>query len=95
MILSSFPGNKEDQYHHIIKISITSCVELSNYKKSLTLFPTLLPGTFKVNIYITKKIYCRKMGNAQARKRIRASDFHYLAKFTAFVSCEVITVTIY
>ena len=29
------------------------------------------------------------MGNAQARKRIRASDFHYLAKFTAFVSNEV------
>jgi len=30
------------------------------------------------------------MGNAQARQRIRASDFHYLAKFTAFVSCELV-----
>merc|ERR1712211_229915 len=30
------------------------------------------------------------MGNAQARKRIKASDFHYLAKFTAFVSNELV-----
>eukprot|EP00088_Acartia_fossae_P011942 TRINITY_DN1609_c0_g2_i1.p1 TRINITY_DN1609_c0_g2~~TRINITY_DN1609_c0_g2_i1.p1 ORF type:complete len:205 (-),score=74.37 TRINITY_DN1609_c0_g2_i1:32-610(-) len=30
------------------------------------------------------------MGNAQARKRIRATDFHYLAKFTAFASNELV-----
>jgi len=30
------------------------------------------------------------MGNAQARKRIRAADFHYLAKFTAFCSNELV-----
>jgi Ca2+-binding EF-hand superfamily protein len=30
------------------------------------------------------------MGNAQARKRIRPADFHYLAKFTAFVSNELV-----
>ena len=29
------------------------------------------------------------MGNAQARNRIKAADFHYLAKFTAFVTNEV------
>ena len=29
------------------------------------------------------------MGNAQARRRIKATDFHYLAKFTAFASNEV------
>jgi len=30
------------------------------------------------------------MGNAQARKRIKAQDFHYLAKFTAFVTNELV-----
>ena len=30
-----------------------------------------------------------RMGNAQARRRIKATDFHYLAKFTAFASNEV------
>ena len=29
------------------------------------------------------------MGNAQARKRIKARDFDYLAKFTGFASEEV------
>ena len=29
------------------------------------------------------------MGNAQARQRIKARDFDYLAKFTGFVTCEV------
>merc|ERR1711922_20957 len=31
-----------------------------------------------------------KMGNAQARKRIKAADFHYLAKFTAFASNDLV-----
>merc|ERR1711917_42877 len=30
------------------------------------------------------------MGNAQARKRLKAADFHYLAKFTAFVTNELV-----
>merc|ERR1711872_40309 len=30
------------------------------------------------------------MGNAQARRRIKASDFHYLAKFTAFASNDLV-----
>merc|ERR1712127_516100 len=30
------------------------------------------------------------MGNAQARNRIKAADFHYLAKFTAFVTNELV-----
>jgi len=30
------------------------------------------------------------MGNAQARKRIKAADFHYLAKFTAFASNDLV-----
>lgn len=30
------------------------------------------------------------MGNAQARRRIKAADFHYLAKFTAFASNELV-----
>ncbi len=29
------------------------------------------------------------MGNAQARQRLKGSDFHYLSKFTAFASNEV------
>ena len=29
------------------------------------------------------------MGNAQARKRIKARDFDYLAKFTGFANEEV------
>ena len=29
------------------------------------------------------------MGNAQARQRIKARDFDYLAKFTGFVTEEV------
>jgi hypothetical protein len=29
------------------------------------------------------------MGNAQARQRLRGSDFHYLSKFTAFANNEV------
>merc|ERR1712200_240737 len=29
-------------------------------------------------------------GNAQARKRIKAADFHYLAKFTAFASNDLV-----
>ena len=29
------------------------------------------------------------MGNAQARQRVKARDFDYLAKFTGFVTCEV------
>ena len=31
----------------------------------------------------------RRMGNAQARKRIKASDFDYLAKNTNFLTLEV------
>merc|ERR1711915_1040285 len=30
------------------------------------------------------------MGNAQARRRIKAADFHYLAKFTAFASNDLV-----
>merc|ERR1712241_1298184 len=30
------------------------------------------------------------MGNAQARQRIKARDFDYLAKFTGFVTCELV-----
>jgi len=30
------------------------------------------------------------MGNAQARKRLKAADFHYLAKFTAFVTNDLV-----
>merc|ERR1712198_207199 len=30
------------------------------------------------------------MGNAQARRRIKASDFHYLAKFTAFATNDMV-----
>jgi len=30
------------------------------------------------------------MGNAMARKRIKSSDFHYLAKFTAFASNDLV-----
>ena len=29
------------------------------------------------------------MGNAQARQRVKARDFDYLAKYTGFVTCEV------
>merc|ERR1712172_264417 len=29
-------------------------------------------------------------GNAQARQRIKARDFDYLAKFTGFVTCELV-----
>jgi hypothetical protein len=29
------------------------------------------------------------MGNAQARQRLKGSDFHYLSKFTAFANNEV------
>merc|ERR1712134_156542 len=30
------------------------------------------------------------MGNAQARRRIKATDFHYLAKFTAFATNDMV-----
>jgi len=30
------------------------------------------------------------MGNSQARQRIKARDFDYLAKFTGFVTCELV-----
>ena len=30
------------------------------------------------------------MGNSQARQRIKARDFDYLAKYTGFVTCEVL-----
>ena len=30
-----------------------------------------------------------RMGNSQARQRIKARDFDYLAKYTGFVTCEV------
>ena len=38
---------------------------------------------------ITKSILEANMGNAQARKRIKARDFDYLAKFTGFANEEV------
>merc|ERR1719341_239833 len=31
-----------------------------------------------------------RMGNAQARQRVKARDFDYLAKFTGFVTCELV-----
>ena len=39
----------------------------------------------KQNVFLTE----RRMGNAQARKRIKASDFDYLAKNTNFLTLEV------
>merc|ERR1719244_1777279 len=45
--------------------------------------------------FTTSNQYCNIhqtaiMGNAQARRRIKASDFHYLAKFTAFASNDLV-----
>merc|ERR1711970_968729 len=37
-----------------------------------------------------EKPHSQIMGNAQARKRLKAADFHYLAKFTAFVTNELV-----
>jgi len=37
-----------------------------------------------------EKPHSQTMGNAQARKRLKAADFHYLAKFTAFVTNELV-----
>ena len=38
---------------------------------------------------ICKSYRATRMGNAQARKRIKASDFDYLAKNTNFLTLEV------
>ena len=46
---------------------------------------------FQPRISISAKPY--EMGNAQARQRLRGSDFHYLSKFTAFANNEVRTYT--
>merc|ERR1712168_1513436 len=37
-----------------------------------------------------EKPHSQTWGNAQARKRLKAADFHYLAKFTAFVTNELV-----
>ena len=49
----------------------------------------LIQGTVSRKTPIAPHFICDIMGNAQARQRIKARDFDYLAKFTGFATEEV------
>ena len=63
-------------------VGVSSGVHIT---KEFFLFLSGTPGSFANFPVVTGT----NMGNAQARQRIKARDFDYLAKFTGFVTCEV------